>query len=230
MRIPPAPAGAAEHEARRQELLPHVPSPPAHSDGERAAPAVMAGAAAGTDADERLADEALAEAAGGGGLLGKLIGGFLVCYVCCGLSCVGGATALVVLGISCLGAESSEGGGSASGDCTPSEATQLLALGGVPLLLLLLCVTWLRLDDGGCCRPDYVSPNGLATRRKEMMLRRAGQYPDDDELDEELAASLGDMEGATAGGPTTPPGSDTRVVTRPGEDQDQAPVLPPSTE
>ena len=52
----------------------------------------------------------------------------------------------------------------------------------------------------------------------------------DDELDEELAASLGDMEGARAGGPTTPPGADTRVVTRPGEDQDQAPVLPPSTE
>lgn len=214
---------------------------------------------------DALAKHAMEDAAAsGGGGLGKLIGSFLVCYVCCGMSCLGGALALVVLGLNRLKddgppppapppcaddadwvdaihdapcaalaqgmprdganaegvatcdacpvscgtgcARSAPSAGAAAADAPGGNGLQLLILGAVPIFLLAVCVAYLRVQDGGCCRPEYISPNGLAAKRKQAMQKRQGLHDDEDD-DEEAARemALGDASIGPVGSNCPPP-------------------------
>ena len=159
---------------------------------------------------QRAMDDA---AANGGGVLGKLIGGFLVCYICCGLSCFGGAVALVVLGVSRLvdgGADGVNGGDPAATD-TPDNGLLLLILGVFPITALAVCLIYIRAQDAGWFRPENVSPNGLAAKRKAAMIRQ-GRVHDMDE-DCEREASL----------------ADTQIAGPVGAASSQAPAVAPAT-
>ena len=111
------------------------------------------------------------------GLLAKLIQGFLVCFVCCGFSCFGGAIALVVFGVLCmtdnatvflctadLGADGNEIGG----------AIGMLIMGGFPLACVGLGRLLLYLETTPCGKPVYIAPDGLAAKRKAAMLKKIG--------------------------------------------------------
>jgi hypothetical protein len=116
----------------------------------------------------------------GSGTLGKLIGGFLVCWVSCTVLCCGGAVALIVFGVLCLveGPEvwTCDGGGDGGGSAV------MLALGGVPVLLVVAGCIYLRADDHGWCRGAYIPPDGMAMRRKVAMLKRGAGMEDPAEL------------------------------------------------
>eukprot|EP01046_Picozoa_sp_COSAG06_P011485 COSAG06_NODE_657_length_13324_cov_11.730380_9_plen_264_part_00 len=181
----------------------------------------MHAAAANEDQQHQQEIDALAQramddaAASGGGGLGKLIGGFLVCYVCCGLSCFGGAVALVVLGVNRLvddGADITSG----SAAVDPDNGVLLLVLGIVPIIALVICVTYLRVQDAGWCRPDYVSPNGLAAKRKEDMLRRAGMHDMDEDEERELSLAAGPVSGGNSP-PAVAPATMRITSTPPGD-------------
>lgn len=150
---------------------------------------------------DALAQKAMDDAAAdGGGVLGKLIGGFLVCYICCGMSCFGGAVALVVVGVNRLADDGTE---NASNSESPDNGLLLLILGVVPIIAFAVCITYLRAQDAGWCRPDNLSPNGLAAKRKEAM-RRQGRLYEHEEAEREATAETQQIIGPV-GGNSTPP-------------------------
>ena len=152
---------------------------------------------------QRAMDEA---AANGGGILGKLIGGFLVCYICCGLSCFGGAVALVVLGVNRLVDGGADGSDPAATD-TPDNGLLLLMLGVFPITALVVCVIYIRAQDAGWFRPENVSPNGLAAKRKADMTRqgRVHDMDEDDEREADTQQIAGPVGAASSQAPAVAP-------------------------
>jgi hypothetical protein len=188
---------------------------------------------AAPDAEQReidaLAQRAMDEAAAnGGGVLGKLIGGFLVCYIFCGLSCFAGAVALVVLGVNRLAGDGADevNGSESTAAVTPDNGLLLLVLGVVPITAFAVCITYLRAQDAGWFRPDNVSPNGLAAKRKAAMIRQ-GRAPDMDDEDEQ-EASLADAQqiAGPVGGSNSPPAVSPATMRISAETDKTTPVTP----
>lgn len=208
----------------------HVPETGGRLGGAVGSSEMVASRDAEQQEIDALAQRAMDEAAAnGGGILGKLIGGFLVCYICCGLSCFAGAVALVVLGVNRLvgdAADEVNGSESVAAD-TPDNGLLLLVLGVVPITAFAVCITYLRSQDAGWFRPDNVSPNGMAAKRKAAMIRQGRAHGMDDE-DDEQEASLADAQpiAGPVGGSNSPPAVSPAAMRISAVTDEATPVTP----
>lgn len=103
---------------------------------------------------------------GGSQLMGAIIGGYLVCMVCCTASCVLGAGMLLWTGSECLSQPVEAELGSEG--CSRAGAYAMVLFGALPPFAAVSAQVYLQADARGWLRPASVLPGARANRPLEL--------------------------------------------------------------
>eukprot|EP01043_Picozoa_sp_COSAG02_P003362 COSAG02_NODE_82_length_39723_cov_247.146650_4_plen_159_part_00 len=101
-------------------------------------------------------DEAVSDSDGETQILGSIIGGYLVCMLCCTSCCVVGAGSLLWSGIQCLSQPADDGEA-----CSRAGAYAMIFFGSFPLVFAVAAQVYLQADARGWFRPNTVLPGTL---------------------------------------------------------------------